>query len=80
VIGSSQYQLPAQHNEVNNRKSMPSAGFEPTFPAIKHPQTHAFELAATGIGTSTFFGNNFVIQRLKLCRRNENIFYSVYEA
>jgi ABC-type Na+ transport system ATPase subunit NatA len=80
VIGSSQYPLPAQSNKVNNRKSMPSAGFEPAIPAIKHPQTYALDRAATGIGTSTFFGNNFITQQLKLCRRSEKIFYSVYEA
>jgi hypothetical protein len=59
---------------------MPSAGFEPAIPAIKRPQTYAFDRAATGIGKSTFFGNNFITQQLKLCGRSEKIFYSVYEA
>jgi hypothetical protein len=29
---------------------MPRAAFEPTIPAIKRPQTYAFDSAATGIG------------------------------
>jgi hypothetical protein len=30
---------------------MPPAGFEPTIPASKRPQTHALDRKATGIGT-----------------------------
>ena len=30
---------------------MPLAGFEPAIPENEQPQTHAFDHAATGIGT-----------------------------
>jgi hypothetical protein len=33
---------------------MPSAGFESGIPATKRPQTHALDLAATGIGRKDF--------------------------
>jgi hypothetical protein len=33
---------------------MLSAGFEPTIPASKRPQTHASDRAATGIGFKPF--------------------------
>ena len=32
---------------------MPPAGLEPTIPASERPQTHAFDRAATGVGTPT---------------------------
>jgi hypothetical protein len=38
---------------------MPPAGFEPTIPARKLPQTHALDRAATGIGTVSYRLNNF---------------------
>ena len=38
------------HNKHKGRTSMPSAGFEPTIPAIKQLQTYAFDRTATGIG------------------------------
>jgi hypothetical protein len=39
------------HTNTHKRQiSMPSAGFEPTIPASKRPQTHALDCAATGIG------------------------------
>jgi len=37
------------HNTYNRQTSMPPAGFEPTIPEIKRPQTLALECAATGI-------------------------------
>jgi hypothetical protein len=45
---------------------MPPAGFEPTIPASKRPQTHALDRAATGIGTDITYSitilspNNFI--------------------
>jgi hypothetical protein len=33
---------------------MPSAGFELAIPASKRPQTHALDLAATGIGIKKY--------------------------
>ena len=38
------------HNTHNRQTSMPPAGFEPTIPASERPQTHALDLAGTGIG------------------------------
>jgi hypothetical protein len=38
------------HNTHKRQTSMPSAGFEPTNPACKRPQTHALDRAVTGIG------------------------------
>jgi hypothetical protein len=35
---------------------MPSAGFEPTIPPTKQPQTYALDRAATGIGTKNQYG------------------------
>jgi hypothetical protein len=37
-------------NTHKRQTSMPPAGFEPTMLASKRPQTHALDLAATGIG------------------------------
>jgi hypothetical protein len=34
---------------------MPSAGFEPTIPATKQPQTYALDRAATGIDTYNYY-------------------------
>jgi hypothetical protein len=31
---------------------MPPAGFEPAIPASERPQTHALDVAATGIGVN----------------------------
>jgi hypothetical protein len=39
------------HNIHERKTSMPPAGFEPTIPASRRPQTHALDRAATGIGT-----------------------------
>jgi hypothetical protein len=38
-----------QHTH-KRKTSMPPAGFEPVIPASEHPQTHALDRAATGIG------------------------------
>ena len=40
------------HDTHNRQISMPPAGFEPTIPAGKRPQTHALDRAATGTGSS----------------------------
>jgi len=37
------------HNVLNSVSFTPSAGFEPAIPTSEQPQTHALELAATGI-------------------------------
>ena len=49
-------------NEHKRRTSMaiPSAGFEPTIPAIERPQTYSLDLMATGIGLM------LTVRRLKL--------------
>jgi hypothetical protein len=39
------------HNTHKTQTSMPPAGFEPTTPGSKRPQTHALDSAATGIGS-----------------------------
>jgi hypothetical protein len=41
---------------------MPRAGFEPTIPATKQPQTYALDRAATGIGTNLLFTYAFLIR------------------
>jgi len=38
----------AQH--TTHKKYMPPAGFKPTIPASRRPQTHALDRAATDIG------------------------------
>jgi hypothetical protein len=38
------------HNIHNRQTSMPPAGFEPTIPANKPPQTHALDRPGNGIG------------------------------
>jgi hypothetical protein len=38
------------HNTFKRHTSMPLAGFKPAIPASERPQTHALDLAATGIG------------------------------
>ena len=42
------------HKTHKRQTSMPPAGFEPTIPASERPQTHALDLAATGISIVTF--------------------------
>jgi hypothetical protein len=39
-------------NTLKRQASMPPAGFEPAFPAIKRHQIHVLDRAATGIGMS----------------------------
>ena len=41
------------HNTQHRQTSMPPAGFEPTIPARKRPQTHALDRAGTGIAPTT---------------------------
>jgi hypothetical protein len=41
------------HNTHKRQTSIPMAGFEPTIPASERPQNHAFDHAATGIGTTS---------------------------
>jgi hypothetical protein len=51
VIGWSQMPLPTQtHNKLKRRKSMPSAGFEPTIQAFQRHQTYGLDDKATGFG------------------------------
>jgi hypothetical protein len=38
------------HNTHNRQTSIPSVGFEPTILVSERPQTHALDLAATGMG------------------------------
>jgi len=56
---------------------MPAAGYEPTIPANKRPQTHALDRAATGIscnnitlmlksGSCPHGSGGFIIQGYKL--------------
>jgi hypothetical protein len=47
---------------------MPSAGFEPTIPALERPQTCASERTAAGIGniTSKIYLKKFYDQHLKM--------------
>jgi hypothetical protein len=40
------------HNTHKRQTSMPPAGFKPTIPVSKRPQTHAFDRATTGISSS----------------------------
>jgi hypothetical protein len=40
------------HNTLKRQTSMPPAGFETAIPATDWPQTHATDLAATGISTA----------------------------
>jgi hypothetical protein len=39
-----------QHTALTRETPVPPAGFEPEIPASERPQTHALDLAATGIG------------------------------
>jgi hypothetical protein len=54
-------QWPARRRDLylttlNKRQtSMPPAGFEPAIPTSERPQTHALDLAVSGIGLSTVF-------------------------
>jgi hypothetical protein len=53
-----------QHNIKNTRDkqtSMPSAGFEPTIPATKWPQTYTLGSTATGIGKDVLQNTHFKI-------------------
>jgi hypothetical protein len=42
---------------------MPPAGFEPTIPARKRPQTHALDRTATGIGDLHYKSNKNLKER-----------------
>jgi VCBS repeat-containing protein len=42
---------------------MPKAGFEFTIPVSEQPQTHALDLAATGIGTFRNYNGQFFIRK-----------------
>jgi hypothetical protein len=48
---------------------MSPAGFEPTIPANKRPQTHALDRAATGIGDKPYAVNECIDKK-----RNVNSF------
>jgi len=38
------------HNYHNRQTTMPQPAFEPAVPPIEHPQAHALDRTATGIG------------------------------
>jgi hypothetical protein len=42
------------HNTQNRQTSITPAGFEPAIPASERPQTHALDLAVTGIFPGTY--------------------------
>jgi hypothetical protein len=65
----SQRPLPAQDNTTYkyNRHPCPKAGFEPTTPAIKWPQTYALDRAATGIGCM-YHLLNIIVSVIKFSR------------
>ena len=56
------------HNTHNRQTSMPSAGFVPEIAASEHPQTHALDRAATGIGilNPTSYKNSIIVQTLSV--------------
>jgi len=53
VISPTQRPLPDNKQHSQEKKSMPTAGFEPEIPASEEPQTHALERSATGTGRAT---------------------------
>jgi hypothetical protein len=43
------------HNAHNRKTSMPTAGFEPETPENEHPQTHALDRTASGLGMLIYY-------------------------
>jgi hypothetical protein len=58
------------HKTHNRQTSTPPAEFEPTIPASERPQTHALDLAATGISIVTFYVNE-IKEVTVACRSTE---------
>jgi hypothetical protein len=56
------------NNTHNRQTSMPPAGFEPSFPAIERPQTHALDRAAPGISRTNFTALNIFFTRYQFSK------------
>ena len=62
----------ATYNTHKRKISMPPAGFKPTVPSSKRPQTHALDRAAIGIGCRNYCA------RIEVCNLDFSFFLGTY--